>query len=398
MHIIVPQNLKPISTRVYTLIFMEVCVSATECLICYEIYDGDRHSPRLLTRCGHTICEKCLKDLCVTLDFKCPLCQITYFSNNGDLTVFPKNFALMSLMNEVGLDKHDFCVIHKEKFVFYDQTHARYLCPECFHSNKMSREDILTMTTLKKNLLVKTSVFVDKYFRIYHYLKTHHKDYFNSILKYNFQTYNTKLNGFFEQNRFSRNFYDALYQEFVKVFSMFYFLFKKYTQLYEQYRAVYAKFEKLIYFKDNANTKRITGAIIKETTDTLLELETVESVTMLERSKEIGSFFLVKDIMLKKFNDQFIDWALDIVTSKNIDDSGRISLNRLKSDFTLFSRMVWEHTSPIDVSLALVSNHNNKLQVTLNFWPDSNIKPIEFIYDSNESVTLLKDKRWCTIF
>ncbi|EFP10533.1 hypothetical protein CRE_29049 [Caenorhabditis remanei] len=66
------------------------------CDACYDDYSNSR-IPRILTKCGHTICEECAKGLLRGNGMRCPYCKkITLV--NGPANSLRKNFALMDIV------------------------------------------------------------------------------------------------------------------------------------------------------------------------------------------------------------------------------------------------------------------------------------------------------------
>lgn len=59
--------------------------------------------PRLLTACGHTYCHSCLDTLIIEDDnqfrLQCPEDSIVVFLKTNDITQFPKNIALIKLID-----------------------------------------------------------------------------------------------------------------------------------------------------------------------------------------------------------------------------------------------------------------------------------------------------------
>jgi hypothetical protein len=66
-----------------------------DCSNCKKAYNEGEHAPRLLTQCGHSICEKCTKDLFKDSRITCPECKTNNYASNPSL--FPKNLALLNL-------------------------------------------------------------------------------------------------------------------------------------------------------------------------------------------------------------------------------------------------------------------------------------------------------------
>ena len=74
-----------------------------ECPICFDIFE----EPRILTNCGHTLCENCILLISNSNNefnyIKCPLCfEITNYKNIKELKT---NFSLINLIDKVKNDK-----------------------------------------------------------------------------------------------------------------------------------------------------------------------------------------------------------------------------------------------------------------------------------------------------
>lgn len=66
------------------------------CNQCEMPYDLQNKLPKVLAKCGHTICQSCLKKLsCTELEkFKCPFDNIEYFKSEH----FMRNEKIISLL------------------------------------------------------------------------------------------------------------------------------------------------------------------------------------------------------------------------------------------------------------------------------------------------------------
>lgn len=79
------------------------------CPICLDPFDDEGRTPRILARCGHSICQACLK--CVisrsgsAQSIMCPTCrvchQIEANSFENSLSLFPPNFAIKHLFDVI---------------------------------------------------------------------------------------------------------------------------------------------------------------------------------------------------------------------------------------------------------------------------------------------------------
>jgi len=76
------------------------------CSVCSEYFDNDDHLPRMIPKCGHTFCTKCIQEIIESTStasqdlFCCPEDNITMQLNNQDVTDFPKNFLLVRLVDK----------------------------------------------------------------------------------------------------------------------------------------------------------------------------------------------------------------------------------------------------------------------------------------------------------
>ncbi|KAF1763081.1 hypothetical protein GCK72_011346 [Caenorhabditis remanei] len=68
----------------------------SECPICTDEY-SDTVIPRILTQCGHTVCEKCARKLLGhQVDITCPVCR-KVTSVDGTVENLAKNFAVIEM-------------------------------------------------------------------------------------------------------------------------------------------------------------------------------------------------------------------------------------------------------------------------------------------------------------
>ena len=76
-----------------------------ECPICLNNYI----SPRILTKCGHTICENCLNLLLKSNEFAiCPLCHTkSYFKKEEGIESFKLNYSLMGIIDNINEFIHE---------------------------------------------------------------------------------------------------------------------------------------------------------------------------------------------------------------------------------------------------------------------------------------------------
>lgn len=81
------------------------------CQICFNGFDNEEYSPKVLGKCGHTICQTCLNTLIITTRkknhgfkrwfLKCPFdFQDHLIKEETTIDDFPKNFVLSDLIQE----------------------------------------------------------------------------------------------------------------------------------------------------------------------------------------------------------------------------------------------------------------------------------------------------------
>ena len=66
-----------------------------DCPECKQEFDESNHIPRILTSCGHTLCETCMKLRFKKKSILCPQCAVT--TNTSALSSLPTNLALIQL-------------------------------------------------------------------------------------------------------------------------------------------------------------------------------------------------------------------------------------------------------------------------------------------------------------
>lgn len=75
--------------------------SIPECNICFYPYNHTVVVPRVLTRCGHTVCQACIQTIKnYSAVIICPYCQIVTPVLNGYVHNLPKNTAVLKMIEE----------------------------------------------------------------------------------------------------------------------------------------------------------------------------------------------------------------------------------------------------------------------------------------------------------
>ena len=122
---------------------MQSAPKMPECPICMDSYDSHRNQPRLFRRCGHSICEPCLRDLFrnnFALSINCPICRLDHEFRpleEDSLDLFPRNFAILTLLENNTRAEQQTCPLHNEPishFCFANECPLRgFLCRRCRH-------------------------------------------------------------------------------------------------------------------------------------------------------------------------------------------------------------------------------------------------------------------------
>ncbi|EFP06652.1 hypothetical protein CRE_12026 [Caenorhabditis remanei] len=72
-----------------------------DCKICLQKYKGNirKLTPRMLTKCGHTMCESCIRKQTRNQRIVCPYDRKVTEVRNG-VNQLPKNYAVLEMMEE----------------------------------------------------------------------------------------------------------------------------------------------------------------------------------------------------------------------------------------------------------------------------------------------------------
>uniref|UniRef100_A0A1I7UFI4 B box-type domain-containing protein n=1 Tax=Caenorhabditis tropicalis TaxID=1561998 RepID=A0A1I7UFI4_9PELO len=113
-------------------------MSSLECKICVRQFreDVEGLTPRILTSCGHTVCEECAKRLLRGFDIICPFDRkITTVTNTG-ISYLQKNFTLLEVLQERNSHEKSEKKPMKEGIIevpcFENRAHeAIYYCEQC---------------------------------------------------------------------------------------------------------------------------------------------------------------------------------------------------------------------------------------------------------------------------
>ena len=103
--------------------------SPTTCPICYNEYDNEKHIPKMILPCGHSICSFCLGKILRTR--KCPIDRQKFIRTLRKIADFPKNTTVLGLIEEFKHYKSQLCDKHKEPKTFVCLTDQIRICGAC---------------------------------------------------------------------------------------------------------------------------------------------------------------------------------------------------------------------------------------------------------------------------
>jgi len=116
------------------------------CKLCGNDYNKTDRLPKLLPKCGHTMCSTCiLKILTTRSQITCSSCNLTSLIYDKDINLFTTNMSLMdsaSIPTEV---LEEVCLKHKEKMGFVCLTDKVRLCQLCLKEHKSKSHKIETL-------------------------------------------------------------------------------------------------------------------------------------------------------------------------------------------------------------------------------------------------------------
>jgi hypothetical protein len=165
--------------------------SATECYCCYQNFDDEQNIPRILTKCGHTICSKCIKSI-ITLSMssyaksiRCPLCKQEHEFHGNELSTlhsFPVNQQLFHYLSECKRERansranilkkdreHYCCSLHQEEVSLFIIKTKEFLCASCF-SEQTDSGPVLKIGVLFDEAPSKSTKLINDFKQIKEYM------------------------------------------------------------------------------------------------------------------------------------------------------------------------------------------------------------------------------------
>jgi len=114
-------------------------------------YNLSDNLPRILPRCGHTICTSCLTEILKESEPKCPLDKRNFALDQPSLDNFPINIALKKVIMES--QEWEVCPIHQEKIKLVCITDRIKLCAYCALFKGHRDHEIKTLAELQPQLI-----------------------------------------------------------------------------------------------------------------------------------------------------------------------------------------------------------------------------------------------------
>ena len=365
--------------------------SAKDCPICYEEFNEEMHAPRTLSKCGHTVCDKCLDDLCKTNQLKCPACIMIYPKPNNFRTEYPKNFTLLSFIMEMKAIQNDLCPTHKQKLSLYDPLGHVFLCSECYMGANIPHENLTPLIVLKNDISTRMNALLTTYTPIFVIIKSQPKMFFEKNLRQKFEIADKQLSRVFANGDISREIYETANNLLKELFGVLYYLFRYYASSHDDYSRHYLLFEKLTPKIEKMQAIMPSIKEFRESLELLYELETPESTALFNKSRIACTLTLAKQVLDKKIDTQLIEETLKIV---NTPPENQEANNKL---FKLAQAVLKDDATNLTLEAKLDESKLHSWFMKLFVPENQNYGPVEFTYCSSDVVPITQ-KDFCVIF
>lgn len=117
-----------------------------DCPECKLEFDETSHLPRILTACGHTICDSCLKSRYKKKNIICPQCSITTIAQS--LNILPSNLALLQLKQKKIVQ--DVCNKHGKPIEAFCCNDKALVCVICLLEDGHKSHELTTIPKAAK--------------------------------------------------------------------------------------------------------------------------------------------------------------------------------------------------------------------------------------------------------
>jgi hypothetical protein len=182
-----------------------------ECKICFELFDSDSFSPKILIKCGHSFCKICTeKFLNKSFNITCTICRET--SRNIKGKDIPLNYGLIQLIEQIKDNKITKNILEKHKY-FNDKYFKnisekiiRNSYPNILNLKKIINEDFIYIEEINNNNKNNYNTNINS---IFHRIKRKTNIYNfnkNSLLSYFFNEYSNNIFMFLKASRCQHKF------------------------------------------------------------------------------------------------------------------------------------------------------------------------------------------------
>jgi hypothetical protein len=127
-----------------------------ECKICFEQFDSNSFTPKILIKCGHSFCKICTEKISSkSLNIICPICrETTKYSNGKDI---PTNYSLIEYIDQIKETKESRNIL--EKFKFFNDKNYKHITekiirnsePKILNLKKIVNDDFVYLEEIKNN-------------------------------------------------------------------------------------------------------------------------------------------------------------------------------------------------------------------------------------------------------
>lgn len=175
-----------------------------ECQICYEHFDSNSFTPKILIKCGHSFCKICSERIAAkNTNIICPVCrEVTKLAKNKDL---PTNYALIEIIEKLKESTQTKNILEKYKY-FNDKNYRniaekiiRSSDPKILNLKKIDNEDFIYLEEISKNQTYSIFSNMPRRNNRYNFNR-------NSLFAYFFNEYSNSLMPFRKASKCSHSF------------------------------------------------------------------------------------------------------------------------------------------------------------------------------------------------
>lgn len=373
--------------------------TSKECIVCYEMFNKTIFTPRILTRCGHSLCESCLKAICQSGRFKCPMCQCQYVTFENGIDTYPRNYALIGLMDEIKVEKEDLCVKHNSRYVFYDLVRLLFICPQCFLHEPCQTDHLITIQNFKDNLILRGNIFTEKYGFILKFIDSKQDDYYPGMLRNLYNKYKLKIAEVIKENEITIMSIEIFQTELNKTFCIFLTFFNMFNSSFvPRSKTLFAMLQTIVAFQDLAVCMEIGVSQIRKVVEDLEKMEKMESINLFEEMKVVRLFETVEKIMNDKLNDEFI--LRFIFSVSEIKTKMRSSRNIQEiSLFESFLIFFEETHNLVKIKTDKIENYKSLFRFVISYQTSRDYSEVRFEYDLEKKNNFFEtSKGFCILF